>query len=92
MIRQLRWRDASASEGIACPVTFYISIDIITGSILVIDSDNAISMVLVVVSIWRSCEPRVANSIGKSQPVPKIRDVPATAIEQCVITIISGKE
>ena len=39
-------------------------------------------MVLVVVSISGSCEPRIAKPNDKGSPVPSIKDVPAAAIEQ----------
>ena len=49
-------------------------------------------MVLSVVSKSGSCEPRIAKPNGNGAAVPKIKDVPAAAIVQCVILIISGKE
>jgi hypothetical protein len=49
-------------------------------------------MVEVVVSRSGSCEPIMAKPKTRGLAVPKISEVPAAAIVQCVTLIISGKE
>jgi hypothetical protein len=46
----------------------------------------------VVVSRSGSCEPIMARPKGNGLAVPRIREVPAAAIVQCVTLIIDGQE